>query len=596
MRRLFAAGRGVILAAACGAILAAGCAAPPAPPTAEVEPSGLRVRAEAGVERVELRDPDGLPVLTRRLPSPAPEVALPWSWSREGTWTATVTTGEGTHTLAVEVAGLDRGLVVKVEAPVGQDAVPLAPGDTVEVPLVDGHAGRVAVSVQALRAGEVSVRVGAQVQVATLAEGERLTVQAEVRQATPVVVEGAGVDLRATLEPRPVSLEALGRALSIRVVDLPADDAGLPELSRPAGRVTLPAAWWRATLRALGLGLQAHDPWAPWAHVGVVVANAGDQPTNVLVRLQVEEEGGGPAPAFAPRVREGGSSAGAVQALLRVPARGEARAALPLFVDEALLPRRITRDHRWVRRVEVLPLGLPVAVAQDEAPLYASRGSTVASLGLVGAMAAAGLGAGLLLRQGPRWLRAARTSELMTISLFGSLTFIVGAVGRLLTMGLATVLGPFAALLTGLVDDCLRYALLATLLCLHPRPGTASLAVLVGWLLSGFALGTFGPTDLLFVGGRVFWLESLLWLVGLTRGEGWLDESRARRWLRLSAGLGGASLLASATGLVLHVTLYRLFLADWYVALILALPGFAYVALACALAVPFAESLRRIQR
>lgn len=126
-----------------------------------------------------------------------------------------------------------------------------------------------------------------------------------------------------------------------------------------------------------------------------------------------------------------------VQALLRVPAGGEARAALPLILGEALLPPRITRDHRWVRRVEDLPLGLPVAVAHDEAPLRARRGRTVASLGLVNAVAAAALGLGLLTRQGPRWLREARTRERMTISMGGSLTFLVGAVGRRLTLSLA---------------------------------------------------------------------------------------------------------------------------------------------------------------
>jgi hypothetical protein len=47
---------------------------------------------------------------------------------------------------------------------------------------------------------------------------------------------------------------------------------------------------------------------------------------------------------------------------------------------------------------------------------------------------------------------------------------------------------------------------------------------------------------------------------------------------------------------MLSVALYRLFLADWYVVMMLLGPALGYTALACALAVPFAESLRRIQR
>ena len=40
---------------------------------------------------------------------------------------------------------------------------------------------------------------------------------------------------------------------------------------------------------------------------------------------------------------------------------------------------------------------------------------------------------------------------------------------------------------------------------------------------------------------------------------------------------------------------YRLWYAGWYVAALLALPGGAYMVLACWLAVPFADSLRRVE-
>jgi hypothetical protein len=43
------------------------------------------------------------------------------------------------------------------------------------------------------------------------------------------------------------------------------------------------------------------------------------------------------------------------------------------------------------------------------------------------------------------------------------------------------------------------------------------------------------------------------------------------------------------------VVLYRLFLAQWYVVMILALPGFLYVLVACWLAVGFADSLRAVE-
>ena len=57
-----------------------------------------------------------------------------------------------------------------------------------------------------------------------------------------------------------------------------------------------------------------------------------------------------------------------------------------------------------------------------------------------------------------------------------------------------------------------------------------------------------------------------------------------------------ASALSTLTGLSLHMALYRLYYADWYVAMLVLGPGLLYEALACAVAVPFAESLRGIQR
>jgi hypothetical protein len=183
----------------------------------------------------------------------------------------------------------------------------------------------------------------------------------------------------------------------------------------------------------------------------------------------------------------------------------------------------------------------------------------------------------------------------VTIAMFGTLSFVVGAASQLLGMGVSALLGPFAVLLTALVDGALRVTLLATLITLRPVVGTASLATLVGWLLQGLVFGDFSPTGMAFLLSRLAILETCLWVVGLSRGGAWRDQSRRLRWLRLALGMGLASVLSQAAGLVLQVVLYRLFLADWYVALVLALPGLLYPMLAAALAVPFAESLREVE-
>lgn len=273
-----------------------------------------------------------------------------------------------------------------------------------------------------------------------------------------------------------------------------------------------------------------------------------------------------------------------------MPARGEALAALPIFVD----PSQV-RGKVYTREVEVTPLGLDRPLARWEGSLHVDRGHSAALLGLGAALGAAVAGAGLLLGRGPRWLREASTSELMTLAMLGALLFFLGVAGRLLAMGVAAALGPFGVLLTALVDDAARTALLATLLTLRPRPGTAALAMGVAWGLGALALGGLTPTDALFFCAQVAWTEGALWLGGVTRRPGWRDQAAWARWLRLSAAFTLSNTLGLATGLALSAVLYRLYYAPWYVALLLAGPGSLYVLLACALAVPFAASLRRVQ-
>jgi hypothetical protein len=556
--------------------------APPTQPQVELTPTGLRVQGEA-IDKVEVLDPQGVPLLIQRAPAPVGELSMPVAWEQGGPHRVRVSEQDEVHELSLEVPAERPAFLVQLEAPVGQERVRVEDGDELALSVVEGGTARIAVVVTALSAGPARVQVGQQAWTEELLAGQRLVALSEVSTATDVLAQG----LRFRVVPEaldPDSLELVGRVL-------PAEAGGRPDPSRPRDRVTLPSRWWSSALKNLGLGYRRRDSWSAWAWQGVSLHNHGDQDLNVVVQTRILDEDG-VAEAFKPRVRDGDDGSGELRALLRVPAGQTATASIPVYADAS----QLRGGEQVTAEVQVIPLGASSPLIVDRRPLYVSRGSTLASVGLIAALGAALLGSLLLAVRGRRWLSEARTSELMTIALFGALTFLVGAAGRLLTTGVAMLLGPFATFLTALVDDTLRYALLACLLTLLPRRGVASLAVLVGWLLSGLALGSFSPTDLLFVGGRVFWLELFLWLAGITRVSGWQEGGALSRWLRLSLGFGLASLLTSATGLVLHVTLYRLFLAPWYVAGVLIGPGFLYVVVACGFALPFADSLRRIQR
>ena len=136
----------------------------------------------------------------------------------------------------------------------------------------------------------------------------------------------------------------------------------------------------------------------------------------------------------------------------------------------------------------------------------------------------------------------------------------------------------------------------STLLRLLPRPGVMGLTVTLTALLRGLITGGLSPFDLLFIGARVFFLEGALYLFGLTRGGGdWRRSGLFAQWLRLSAGFGLASVASVASSLVLQALLYRLYFADAYVLALLLLPGFVYVLVALALALPGARALARVE-
>jgi hypothetical protein len=402
----------------------------------------------------------------------------------------------------------------------------------------------------------------------------------------------------------PQGAARFGAAIHVRVLDaqeaaervalgeprFPALGTGEIDLVRPAGRISLPSAWWRARLEGAGLGVRARDTWLPWAWLAVPLQNHGDAPLDLVVRSRVVGPAGAPDPAFRPRLRAADDGTGNTSVLVRVPAGGGALATLPVFVDEDTLG-----EGPFTRVVEVLAIGRERPLLRHEAPLPVSRSSSVVAAGLAATLTTSAAGALLVLTRVRRWLGELDTAALVTIALFAALSFVAGTVGMLVGLGLAAATGPFATMVTGFVDDALQAVLVGTLVTLLPRTGPATLVVLVAWLLRGTATGTLSPLDLAFVTCRIATLEGGLWLAGLTRGSAWRDDPRWKRVARLAVGLSVGSLAGTAASLVLHAALFRLYFADWYVGMVLAGPGCLYVAAAAGVADRVARQLRRVE-
>lgn len=536
--------------------------------------AGVRVEATAPLERVELWDEVG--VVARRSvdpPSPVVDVA------------AELTPGDYTVRVAGAGSSVEMSLVVHPIPPVRVE-VQVRPGEpwvvaeeVVAIPVVGDRPVELLVAVVAGPGHPTEVRLD-QEAIPLRAPGDRV-----VRVVRLVGPTELGVDDRVIrLEPVAVSLDAV--RLAALDAWFPAGADGSPEPGRASFRVVLPDPLWAELAGWGGLGARPDDPWAPWGHAGLRVHNAGTEPLSVVVRLGTV----GDPPAFKPRLRAGVGDTGLVAAMLALAPGESADTVLPVFVDRATVA-----PGEYTLRWEVTPLGGDQVLLVEERPLYVARGNRGAVLGFLATAALAGLGWTWVASCLRGWLNRFATSELMTIALFGSAQLVVGVATDLVAMGLGALLGPFATLVTGLVTDVARTVLLVALLTLLPRPGVMALCLLTGWLGRGLLVGGFSPVDVVYVGASVALGEGMAWAAGLTRGAAWREQGPVARWGRLVFGLGLPSVGVTLVGLLLHVVLYRLYFAPWYVALQAAGPGFVYVAVAAWFAVPFADSLRRVE-
>lgn len=522
-------------------------------PTARLD--GELVVIEGHFDEVEILDEAGLPVERRRLAEPVERLELALE--------------PGRYRLRVE--GVELAVERPAQAPVRAE-VQVAPG-AAWAPL----AGEI--PVPAVGVAEVAVRVTAGPDFPARVESSLGPVdlawpgQVELRRLrltdTTEVFVGSE---RATLRPVPVD----PAALEVGEPVFPAGPDGDPDLGRPAGAAILPDPLWDGFVRRHGLGSRRRDEYAPVGWAALPLHNRGEQPVDVVASLRFAD------PAFRPRLRDADGGTGEVQVLVRVPAGSSSAVVLPVFVaaDAAI------GSYRGELRLR--PLGAGDDRWRGELRVDVSRGDPVARVGFAGAMGGATLGFGWFLLRLRGWLESSPTSELMTIALFGSALFVTGTASDLLSMAVGALLGPFATVLTGLVGDLARVVLLGTLLGLRPKAGTLALSTVSGYLLRGLAMGSFAVADLLYLGVSIGAQEAMAWIVGASRG-------RVPGFTRLALLFGLSGVLTTLVGLWLHIVLYRLYFAGWYVLFQVAVPGLLYPVIAAAIASRSIRALREVQ-
>jgi hypothetical protein len=566
-------------------LMAFACAKPEPTLSVASAPTGIDVHGAGSAEFIEVQDASGH-IIARQTPATGLNrtwIPLDWSAHKSVSIDAHLEDVIQRFTLS----SLNTADTIRLAIPLGQSEQAIERDGNVVYPAIGDSSTEAGVSLTAMDDAPIHIHLGATSHtVMSPIPGQRIAITGPIRDRSTLEIQLGTDTIRTTLSATPIGLDDARKRVHIKGLQFPTDSLGERDLARPRQRITLPSLWWSRMLNVAGIGIRPHDRTVPWGHVSVDLHNGSDVSLNLSTRIRVMR-GDSPDPSFVPTMRDVDDGTGWVSAQVRIGAHEEARLTLPLYIDEDSLNEenrdRISRQLY----VEVSPIGSPSTIAQRSAPIHIQRGSSVAAAGMLLGLLGSFAGLIMISLRLKRWL-GLPTTTLVTIALFSTLSFVVNAATQLLGMGVASVLGPFAFLLTGLVDETIRGCLLATLLFLRPRPGVCALAVMVGWLMRSVILGMGGPADLLYLTGHIFFLEGSLWLCGLTRGH-------PMTFLRIGMALSICFTVSILAALSFNVVLYRLFYAEWYVLLNVVMSGVVFPFIAAWLAVPFARSLQRVE-
>lgn len=182
--------------------------------------------------------------------------------------------------------------------------------------------------------------------------------------------------------------------------------------------------------------------------------------------------------------------------------------------------------------------------------------------------------------------KGAITVALFAALAFGGITLPTTLLGDLLHV----FLGPFSGLFTGVLSGVLQYLLVVSLLVLFRAPGVLSLMYLVKYMLSGLMFGHFTPLGLLSLCVNIVILEAILYFSGFYRK----NELGKRYLLFVAVLLGVGDALITFINMQQMMFFYRLYYADWYLALYMLVNGVLYSSIGAWLGAKTGSKLQQV--
>lgn len=353
---------------------------------------------------------------------------------------------------------------------------------------------------------------------------------------------------------------------------MPCDAQGMFTPGRAPDQIVLPNRVWEKIGAFFNVQTEQISYYHPFVFERFDFENKQAHPLNLLLKGEVrDEKTGKTVPYFSAPNYTGTGLVKPVTAYCRVPAGKKKSCVLPVFVTPD------TRAGTYKRRVEILAMG-------SDKPLrtVTSRVGVIRSHLLLSAWLAVSVIVSIswllvIIIFYKKLVASFGVRILVLLSLLGSMKFCLYFAGSLISQVLYAFLGPFNCLVGGLLTEVLTYLIVTSVLFFVPRVGAMTLAGIVSWLINGILFGSFGLTDILFSGSQIAFWEIFLFLFGVTTFR--KTPRRKPKIVPLMIALGLADAAHTLTSLTLHSVFFRLFFADWYIVLQVAVTGFLYTAL-----------------
>ncbi len=321
----------------------------------------------------------------------------------------------------------------------------------------------------------------------------------------------------------------------------------------------------------------------PISYAGIDVENSGEENAIILVSFEVLDTERNPVIGFKPPSHGAGANFSFAPVLMK--ARSKEIIPLPVYADEDLV---LGGEYIGRSTTKVFGSDFPASEKEDFVKVIARNWTSIYITIFTFIFAIAAFP--LFLSKYDAIFRNFKTRHLVMISLFGTVAFAaINVPMAFMSEVVHAMLGPFSFLFTGIFYEIVLYGIITSLIILIPKIGVISILLMVRFILGGVIFGTFGPTMLLIFCFQAITLEAALYLTGITRGIKLED-----RKVLLGINLGIADTLNAYVNFNLIMCLYRLFYADWYIIMNLAINGFVYTFIGVLLGIALGKKLKKV--